>query len=192
MIACYTGDDPHHALDAIRELPDPAFGTLSRMPYTALQSMLNANEPSGPHRYWKTEFLPGLADGFLEAFREAGLQLTSPMSQSVLFHLGGALNRRPQDDGAVGNRDAHYITGFSGTWAPDAPAEPHIAWVRRSWERIRPFSTGGNYVNFQLGDDDEQRLRAAYGENYARLRRVKAKYDSANFFRVNRNIAPSE
>lgn len=192
MIVCYTGDEPDHALAPIHQLPDPAFGTLSRMPYTALQSMLDANEPSGPHRYWKTEFLPGLTDGFLEAFREGGLQLTSPMSQSVLFHLGGALNQRPKDDGAVGNRDARYITGFSGTWAPDAPADPHIAWVRRSWETIRPFSTGGNYVNFQLADDDEQRLQAAYGENYARLRRVKAKYDPTNFFRVNRNIAPSD
>jgi hypothetical protein len=24
----------------------------------AMQSMLNAMEPKGPHRYWKTEFLP--------------------------------------------------------------------------------------------------------------------------------------
>lgn len=191
IVACYTGDDPDRALAPIRDLPEPVASTLGEMPYAALQSMLNANEPKGPHRYWKTEYLPDLADGFLEAFRRGALRLTTPMSQSVIFHLGGALNERPQDDGAVGNRDARYISGFAGTWPPDAPAGPHIEWVRESWEAIRPYSTGGNYVNFQLADDDDQRLQAAYGENYARLRKVKAEYDPENFFRVNRNIPPA-
>ena len=190
LVACYTGADPDRDLAALRRLPDPILSTLSEMPYTALQSMLNANEPKGPHRYWKTEFLPGLSDGFLEAFAEGGLSLTSPMSQSVLFHLGGALNERASDDGAVGNRDAHYITGFSATWPPDASPDAHIAWARRSWETVRPYSTGGNYVNFQQDDDDATRLEAAYRENFERLRRVKGKYDLDNFFRVNRNILP--
>ncbi len=190
VVACYTGADPDRDLAALRRLPDPILSTLGEMPYTALQSMLNANEPKGPHRYWKTEFLPGLPDGFLDAFVEGGLGLTSPMSQSVLFHLGGALNERASDDGAVGNRDAHYIAGFSGTWPPDVRPEPHIAWVRASWEAIRPYSTGGNYVNFQVHDDDATRLEAAYGENFERLRRVKGRYDPDNFFRVNRNIPP--
>ena len=91
----------------------------------------------------------------------------------------------------MGNRDAHYIAGFSGTWPPEADPAPHIAWVRGAWETIRPFSTGGNYVNFQLHDDDASRLEAAYGANFERLRRVKARYDPDNFFRVNRNIPPS-
>ena len=37
------------------------------------------------------------------------------------------------------------------------------------------------------GDD---RIRATYRENYARLARIKAKYDPENFFRVNQNIKP--
>lgn len=191
IVTCYTGADADRELAPLRALPQPVLSTVGEMPYTALQSMLNANEPKGPHRYWKTEFLPGLPDGFLDAFVDGGVSLTSPMSQSVLFHLGGALNDRPADDGAVGNRDAHYIAGFSGTWPPEVPPEPHIAWVRASWEAIRPYSTGGNYVNFQLEDDDATRLEAAYGANFERLRRVKARYDPDNVFRVNRNIPPS-
>lgn len=191
MIACYSGTDPEADLAPLRRLPEPVATTLSEMPYTALQSMLNANEPKGPHRYWKTEFLPDLSGALLEAFREGGLSLTSPMSQSVLFHLGGALNDRAPDDGAVGNRDARFIVGFSATWPPGTAPDPHVAWARRSWEAIRPHSTGGNYVNFQLHDDDEERLRAAYGANYQRLRRVKASVDPDNFFRVNRNIPPA-
>jgi FAD/FMN-containing dehydrogenase len=56
---------------------------------------------------------------------------------------------------------------------------------------IRPYSTGGNYVNFQLAEDDDARTAEAYGKNYERLRRVKAEYDPDNLFRVNRNIQPA-
>jgi hypothetical protein len=88
--------------------------------------MLNAMEPKGLHRYWKTEFLPGLSGEFLSAFREGALEVTSPHSQSVIFHLAGALNARDEDDGPVDNRAAHYVSGFAGTWQP-GPVERHVA-----------------------------------------------------------------
>jgi FAD/FMN-containing dehydrogenase len=191
LVVCYSGDDPAAALSPIRAIGEPIANTIQPLPYTKLQSMLNAMEPKGLHRYWKTEFLPGLTGEFLQAFREGALAVSSPLSQSVIFHLGGALNERDDAEGAVGNRDARFITGFSGTWMPETPANPHIDWVKRSWEQIRRHSTGGNYVNFQLQDDDEERLQAAYGKNLKRLREIKATYDPDNFFRVNRNISPA-
>jgi Berberine and berberine like len=52
---------------------------------------------------------------------------------------------------------------------------------------MRPFSSGGTYVNFLTQDADEERVRAAYGpELYDRLARVKAKYDPDNLFRATR------
>jgi len=188
---CHSGANAEADLAAVRALGNPIVDLTGPKPYTALQSMLNAMEPKWLHRYWKTEFLPGLSNEFLDAFRDGALQVTSPLSQSVLFHLAGALNDRQDDDGAVGNRDAHYVGGFAGTWPPGAPADPHVAWVRNAWERIRPFSTGGNYVNFQLAEDDAARTAAAYGSNYQRLQRVKATYDPDNLFCVNRNIPPA-
>jgi FAD/FMN-containing dehydrogenase len=191
IVVCHSGVDAEADLTAVRALGDPIVDVIAEKPYTAQQSMLDANEPKGAHRYWKTEFLPGLSSEYLDAFREGAMKLTSPLSQSIIFHLGGALNGRDDDDGAVGNRDARYVSGFAGTWPPGMPAEPHVAWVRAAWERIRPFSTGGNYVNFQVAEDDAARTAAAYGQNYARLQRVKAAYDPDNLFRVNRNIPPA-
>jgi FAD/FMN-containing dehydrogenase len=188
---CHSGANAEADLAAVRALGDPIVDLAAPMPYAALQSMLNAMEPKWLHRYWKTEFLPGLSSEFLDVFRDGAMQVTSPLSQSVLFHLAGALNDREGDDGAVGNRDARYVGGFAGTWPPGAPAEPHVAWARNAWERIRPFSTGGNYVNFQLAEDDTARTAAAYGSNYQRLQRVKATYDPDNLFRVNSNIPPA-
>jgi FAD/FMN-containing dehydrogenase len=188
---CHSGANPDADLAPVRALGDPIVDLVTPKPYAALQSMLNAMEPKGLHRYWKTEFLPDLSSEFLDAFRDDALQVTSPLSQSVIFHLAGALNDRQDDDGAVGNRDAHYIAGFAGTWPPGAPADPHVTWARNGWERIRPFSTGGNYINFQLAEDDTARTADAYGTNYQRLQTVKATYDPDNLFRVNRNIPPA-
>jgi FAD/FMN-containing dehydrogenase len=191
MILCHSGANADADLAPVRALGNPIVDLVGPKPYTAQQSMLNALEPKWLHRYWKAEFFPGLSGGFLDAFRDHALRVTSPLSQSVIFHLAGALNDREGDDGAVGNRGAHYIGGFNATWPPGAPADPHVAWARKGWERIRPFSTGGNYVNFQLAEDDSTRTAAAYGDNYQRLQRVKADYDPDNLFRVNRNIRPA-
>jgi FAD/FMN-containing dehydrogenase len=188
---CHSGATAEADLAGVRALGNPIVDLVGPKPYVALQSMLNAMEPKWLHRYWKAEFLPGLSSGFLDAFREHALRVTSPLSQSVIFHLAGALNDHEDDDGAVGNRDAHYIGGFNATWPPGAPADPHVAWARDGWARIRPFSTGGNYVNFQLAEDDSTRTAAAYGSNFQRLQQVKADYDPDNLFRVNRNIPPT-
>ena len=41
-----------------------------------------------------------------------------------------------------------------------------------------------------MDGEGEDRIRATYGKNYARLAQIKAKYDPANFFHVNQNIRP--
>ena len=188
---CHSGTDAMADLAAVRGLGNPIVDLAGPKPYAAVQSMLNVMEPKWLHRYWKAEFLPGLSNQFLDTFRNNALRVTSPLSQSIIFHVAGALNDHEGDDGAVGNRDAHYIGGFAATWPPGAASDPHVAWARDGWDRIRAFSTGGNYVNFQLAEDDSARTAAAYGTNYRRLQQAKATYDPDNLFRVNRNVAPA-
>lgn len=83
------------------------------------------------------------------------------------------------------------MTWFDGAWTPGTPGDEHVSWARDAWESIRPFSTGGNYVNFQMGEDSSTRTADAYRTSHERLRRAKATYDPDNLFRVNRNIAPT-
>ena len=58
---------------------------------------------------------------------------------------------------------------------------------------MRPYATGGVYVN-DIGREDEEgadQVRAAYGANYQRLAELKQKYDPTNLFRHNQNIKPA-
>ncbi len=41
-----------------------------------------------------------------------------------------------------------------------------------------------------LGEEGNERVRAAFGVNYERLAALKRKYDPENFFRLNPNVRP--
>ena len=42
-----------------------------------------------------------------------------------------------------------------------------------------------------LGEEGDERVRAAYGPNYEPLA-IKKKWDPTNFFRLNQNIPPAD
>ena len=66
-----------------------------------------------------------------------------------------------------------------------------MAWARGLYEKLRPFAEGGVYVNM-LAEDEEDRIRAAYGGNFPRLAALKKKWDPDNMFRRNHNIPASD
>lgn len=193
MTVCYSGDlaATDEVIAPIRALGEPVVDLLQERPYTGIQSYLDATQPKGKHYYWKTEFAAELSDDLLSTMRELAAENPIPGGQLLFAHIGGALNERAGDDGAVNNRDARFAYGAAGMWEPDDPdGERYREWVRDAWEQFRPFSTGGNYINFQTADESEERIEATYGDNYDRLGEIKRKYDPENVFRVNRNIAP--
>jgi FAD/FMN-containing dehydrogenase len=190
LLVCHSGADVEADLASVRALRTPIADLVTEKPYADQQSMLDGMEPKGNRYYWKTEYLAGLSDEFLDTFRESALKVTTPLSESIVIHLAGALNERADDDGAVGNRDARYMTAFAGQWTDEAFDDECVAWVRDAWKSVRPHSTGGNYLNFQTADEDEKRVRATYGTNFDRLVEVKESHDPKNQLRRNRNIRP--
>ena len=194
VIACHTGDPSRAADDLapLRALRRPIADVIRLKPYVEQQSMFDATQPKGMHNYWKSEFLPRLSDELLETYRQQGAGMASPMSQLVIFQLGGALADHDATATSFGNRDADSFFAAAGCWPPGTPDyENDRGWARSAWEAIRPYSTGGNYINVQTADDDDTRLREAYRDSLERLATVKAAYDPDNLFRVNRNIAPA-
>ena len=195
MAVCYTGDLAltEEALAPIRALGEPLVDLLGEQPYTQVQSYLDEAEPKGMHYYWKTDFAAELSDELLDLNRDLFAECLIPGIELGFLHLGGALNERAEDDGAIGNRDARYMIGVNGMWEPDEPdAKLFRQWIRAAWVRLHPFSTGATYINFQTADEDEERVKATYGSNFDRLAEIKAKYDPDNLFRSNRNIRPRD
>ena len=59
------------------------------------------------------------------------------------------------------------------------------------FEALKPFSSGGIYLNFLTEEESQRRINTAFGaETYDRLRRIKTVYDPDNLFRGNLNIPP--
>ena len=61
--------------------------------------------------------------------------------------------------------------------------------MRDMWKVFEPFMQG-YYVNTEPSAA-EARLKATYGDNYARLVHVKNQCDPKNLFRLNANIRPT-
>ena len=193
MVACHSGTPEQAQADLapIKSHGKPLADLIQVKPYVAQQSMLDATQPKGMHYYWKSEFLAGLSDDLFEAYNAQFVDLKAPANQIVLFHVAGAPNEHAEDDGAMGNREAAFACVIQAMWPGDSPAgDANRSWVLNAWQAIKPFSTGGNYINFQTDDEADERTAESYRGNLERLEAVKALYDPTNLFRVNRNIRP--
>jgi len=191
LFVCHSGpiDEGLAWAARVKAFGSPVGDVLQRRSYFSQQTLLDATQPKGRRYYWKSEYLRGLEpDLFARAIAHAR-QIVSPHSAILLFPLDGAINERPDDDSAVGNRDARAVINIAAAWdRPEQDAE-NIAWARTAWSELRQFSTGGTYINFLTDDEGDDRTRAAFRNNYARLAAVKATWDPGNLFRVNKNIA---
>jgi FAD/FMN-containing dehydrogenase len=109
----------------------------------------------------------------------------------VWYH-GGAMSRIPADATAFGDRP-QILLGYEANFEERDAADANVAWVRNSIEELKPYSTGGAYLNFPgFFEEGDALLRASFGDaNYGRLVALKTEYDPTNLFRVNGNIRPS-
>ena len=174
----------------LSQLPPPLFNWMGPMPFPAINSLFDPFFPKGLQWYWKGDYVTSLPD---EAIKIHIAQSGSPASDFCLMHLypiNGAVHRVAKDATAWQARDASFNMVIAAIDPDPKNAEKLKAWGRAYWKAVHPFNQGGAYVNFMMDDEVEGRLEATYGDNYARLAAIKAKYDPKNLFRVNQNIKP--
>ncbi|WP_439373963.1 FAD-binding oxidoreductase [Bradyrhizobium sp. DASA03120] len=192
ITGCYVGPlhDGEQALSPIVKFGSPVETRLATIPYLDIQSGGDALFPRGRRYYWKAQFLREIGAGAIDTLLDAYARAPNTSSLLVFQHVGGAIARVPAFDTPYANRDAAFDCFPVAIWHDPADDDANMRWARELWSAVRPYSTGGVYAN-NLGDEGEDRIRDAYGENYQRLAALKTKYDPTNFFRLNQNIKPA-
>lgn len=202
IAVCYCGSqgDGENVLKPLRAFGPPAADLIRPMAYVELQAMLDEVFAPGRRYYWKSSLLRKLAEPAIETLVSHAAEKTSPMSLTVLQQLHGAAARVGAADTAFAHRYDHYNCIPLAVWEAPEDSDKNIRWARDYWEAMQPVVERDCYAN-DLGEVElegsmdgkkESRVRAAWGdETYARLVKLKRKYDPANFFRLNTNIDPS-
>jgi FAD/FMN-containing dehydrogenase len=191
VIPVWTGDvkEAEKHLAPLRSFGAPLADMISEMPYTAIQAALDAAAPTGIRRYWKSGYFTELSDELLDIIIRNISNRISPFTPFLLFHLRGAATRIDPSATAFAQRQDSWDSDIISQWTDPADDEKHIAWTKKFWKEIEPF-TKGVYIN-HLDSDDDPRIAHAYGPNFERLKTIKKKYDPDNFFRMNNNIKPA-
>ena len=189
--ACYVGSPEagEPVIAPLMKFGHPIESRLQAIPYLQIQTASDSLFPRGRRYYWKAQFLREISDGAIDALLDSYARAPNHSSLLVFQQVGGAIARVPASASPYANRDADFDCFPIAIWDNPVDDEVSIRWARDLWNAVRPFSTGGVYVN-NLGDEGDERVRDAYGGNYARLAAIKKQYDPTNFFRLNQNIRP--
>jgi FAD/FMN-containing dehydrogenase len=192
LAGCYAGpiDEGERVLEPLREFGSPPIDVFQPLPYAALQSMFDETGPAGHSYYIKGDYVPEVSDELIEALIEQAAAMPGHHCEIHLGHMGGAAGRVGEEDTAFAHRDADFVFIGIAHWLEASEEEAQLSWVRGLGDAVRPHSIGA-YVNF-LGDEGDERIRAAYGseEKYDRLVELKRAWDPQNLFCLNQNIRP--
>ncbi len=192
MVVCWTGarDQASKAIAPLRGAAKVVAEAVGPAPYYAMNSAFDGLVPPGLQHYWKAVFAKELTDGAIEAHMKFGPKVPVVNSTVHIYPINGAVHDVAPDATAFGHRDAKYAVVVAGMWPDPAQNDDNIRWVRDFYKSLSPHSEEGGYINFAAGDD-MNRVKSNFGRSYDRLRKVKAKYDRDNVFRINQNILPA-
>ncbi|WP_201008650.1 FAD-binding oxidoreductase [Paenibacillus glycanilyticus] len=106
------------------------------------------------------------------------------------LNWGGAIRKIAPRATAFYWRDPQYYVEWNSSWVKPSHAAKNIALARNTRKKLQPFIVG-SYINVP-----DQGIKCSgpvyYGKNFARLRRVKAKYDPQNVFNNPQSIPPAK
>jgi len=187
---CFDGpiDEGREALAPLRAFGEPLFDGVQPMPYTALQSAFDDGSPHGMRWYTKSHYLTDLPDDAIETMLAYTDPYPGPLTQVALEPLGGAVADPDPRATAFPHRDVTYSLGIWPCWEDPEKDEELTAWAREFHAAMAEHATGV-YANY-LDSDELDRVEAAFGPNYERLREVKTAWDPGNLFHLNTNVEP--
>ena len=189
VVWCCTDIENANELLAPARALAPIIDGAAEVPLPAMNTAFDALYCPGDQWYWRAAFLGEVSDEAVAANAEWGRKMPTWKSGMHMYPVDGVASQVGNDETAWAFRDAKWVQVIVGV-----DPEPASAGALRDWavgysEAIYPHSLGGAYVNMIM-DEGQERVRASYRDNYARLAKIKAHYDPQNLFNVNQNILP--
>jgi FAD/FMN-containing dehydrogenase len=188
---CFIGDpaDRDAVTQAVTSIGHPIAVHAGPMPFCDWQKSFDPLLTEGARNYWKSHDIAAITSPVAEV--AVALLASLPTDECEIFFgsVGGAATRVPPAATAFPNRNAHYAVNIHTRWRDPVDDERCIAWARKAFDDFEPLAMGTRYVNFIPEGDFETELDNTYGDNLARLRELKAKWDPDNLFRSNVNLA---
>jgi FAD/FMN-containing dehydrogenase len=196
FITMWLGDaeDPagEETVQRLNAVGKPTVATMRVMPFAkGVQRIIDEEFEDGHRYYTKEAHVETLAPEAID--RLIAFWKAMPMDGEVeIIGLGGAIADVKEGDTAFSNRQYQMWLNFAMRWDDPAKDAQYMELTRACVRDLAPWTGKGVYVNM-LNFDENDRVVEAYGgaEKYARLGKVKYRYDPDNLFRMNANIAPA-
>lgn len=184
-------DEGEAVLGPLLDFGPPGVDLVQPMPYVDLQRLIDDAAPKGRQNYWTADFYDDLPDEAIDTLVKYASHPESPHTQIVVLPGGGAVRRVPDEAMAFSHRRADWNIHYLSMWDDPADTDRNVAYTTALAGAMKPWATGGPYLNF-IGDEGPARVAAAFGpEKFARLQSIKARWDPDNLFRHNQNIPPA-
>lgn len=191
--AVYLGDKNtgERLLAQFKDL-DPVYEKQEMMSYQEASQI--SHDPKSPGKaYGHVEIVNELSEGLTGILSKliAGNDTVKPVIE--IRHIGGAMAKVPAGKNAFGHRDTKYMLHIEIPLIGEATIDSSADYLHSLHEGVKPFVTGGTFLNF-IGNVDisDEAVKAAFEEeDYARLRELKRQYDPGNVLRFNFNIPPA-
>ncbi|MEJ9220543.1 FAD-binding oxidoreductase [Paenibacillus glucanolyticus] len=197
MLGVYLGSKSEalRQLEPILSVGTPTQKTIRYLPYREATKFLLAPDPVLTQRFsnqFSSGFgkrpFPNKAYKTIRKFLEKAEGGTP--AGFYFLNWGGAISRIAPRATAFYWRKPKFYVEWNSSWVKPSHAARNIALARNTRKKLQPYIVG-SYINVP-----DQGIKCSgpvyYGKNYARLKRVKAKYDPNNVFNNPQSIPPAK
>ena len=191
---CYCGsmEDGEALLDHWRSWKAPMIDDFKPMPFTQVATI--SNDPVDPMPGLSSSaWLKDLSDETVETLLQYGAAQNGPCPLTIteVRFAGGSISKADPHTSAYGNREATLLLQTIGMASTPEILQGLKGYVQEFKQALGSHLTGGVYINFLEGEENQARSKDAYTpENYRRLQSLKAKYDPENIFCHGISIPP--
>ena len=195
---CHAGveEEAERILRTLRSFASPTKVAVQRQPFAALAEKAAATNPGDTpppkFRAIQTIYRDRISDPIIDVLVDQLAHASPDTIMGLSHYMHGEVCRVEPDATAFPHRQAHSVhLRVAYNWNDPEVNEQRQAWGDEWLRLLRPQSDERIYANYQTYET-KAGSPSVFGENHRRLLALKSRYDPANFFRRNANVAPAK